>query len=722
MNVAGPPSRDVSVVIPARNAAATISGTLRSLAPDRDLIGEVLLIDDGSEDGTAAAASESAARQELPLRVVAMRLGSAGAARNAGIDLAGGKYIFFLDADDEVMPGSLKRLRDALLDRAGAGLAIGASIRRTEGRPDKLKAPHGYSDDRAGNVRAYLRNQLWPIAMGSALIVATATQGIRFPEAIGLDEDTCYWAALLARADPVTVPAPVLLYHHDEARMTRRFLIEPRRTFLAIALELNRLVELGVPRDAVQWRKAWIAQRIARQLIKHRFYADAAGMMRAVRAHQAFARTWRSRRYLALIRLGRLARSAGKTQPPSGRDRRTLIVCYDPAFPPTSGADLRNHRNAIAASQFGAVHLVSIRPRTGVEQPRDTRIRVGALTVEGEPRSASIGWWRTSVEKRIARSALTRLEALVRSFRPDTIVVEGIALFKLLAPLRPLARQLILDMHNVESHLAAQPGEDTRSEPAATADVAAYKRLERRAMKLVDRIWVCSGQDRDRLAALPPSDVPIDVVPNGIPRMEDIPPELPTPPPETNGFPVIIFVGHLGYQPNIEAAERLARRILPRIRAALPRARLILAGRYPKPAVRALSDLDGVQLIDSPADMASLLCGAHLSIIPLSMGGGTRIKILEAMAWGVPVIATPLAAEGLDLIDGEEMLLAETDADLAAKAVALCLDPDRLRRQRMAAHDAAWSRFGPAALRDAVRSGLGLAEASRPPVPPMSHQ
>lgn len=720
MSVAGPPPRDVSVVIPARNAAATISGTLRSLAPDKDLIREVLLIDDGSEDGTAATASESAARHGLPLRIVAMRLGSAGAPRNAGVDLADGNYIFFLDADDEVMAGSLTRLRDALLGQTGAGLAIGASIRRTEGRPDKLKAPHGYSRDRASNVRAYLRNQLWPIAMGSALVVATATRSTRFPEAIGLDEDTCYWAALLARADAVTIAAPVLLYHHDEARMTRRFLIEPRRTFLAIALELDRLVEFGVPRDAVQWRKAWIAQRIARQLIKHHSYADAAGMMRAVRAHPAFARTWRSRRYLALIRVGRLARGVGKPPPPSGRERRTLIVCYDPAFPPTSGADLRNHRNALAASEFGAVHLVSIRPRPGVEQPSGTPFRVGALTVEGEPRSASIGWWRTSVEKRIARSALIRLEALVRSFRPDTIVVEGIALSKLLAPLRPLARQLILDMHNVESHLAAQPREDARSGRAATADVAAYERLERQAVKLVDRIWVCSGQDRDRLATLARPGVPIDVVPNGIPRMEDIPPELPMPPPETDGFPVIIFVGHLGYQPNIEAAERLARGILPRIRAGLPRARLILAGRYPKPAVRALSDLDGVQLVDSPADMASLLGGAHLSIMPLSMGGGTRIKILEAMAWGVPVIATPLAAEGLELVDGEELLLAETDADLAAKAVALCRDPDRLRRQRMAAHRAAWSRFGPAALRDAVRAGLGLAETSRSPVTPMS--
>ena len=715
MSKSGETRLDVTIVIPARNAAATIDAALRSLVPDSTLIGEILLVDDGSDDQTASIALERAQRYGLPLEVVTVHLGSAGAARNIGIARASGKAIFFLDADDELIEGGLSLLHEALLRRPEAGLSIGASIRRTDGRPDKLKAPHGYTSDRAENTRRYLRNELWPIAMGSALVATWATAGIRFPEAIGLDEDTCYWVALLARVDAAIVSAPVMLYHHDEARMTRRFIQAPRRTFLAIALELDRLAALGVARDALQWRKAWIAQRIARQLIKHRKYADAAGMMRAVGAHKLTSRNWKALQYDARIRWGRLAHGAGvsHTVPDPASERRTLVLCYDPASPPTSGADLRNFGNARAAAQLGPVCLVSIRPQADQRAALDPRIRTVALTTEGEASTASIGSWRRKGEKRIPRSALVRLETLVRTFRPDTIVVEGIGLFKLLQPLRPLAGQLILDMHNVESNLAGQldraGGMSSIAAIAATA--TGVRRLERRALAIVDRVWVCSRQDRERLTALSRRKVPIDVVPNGIPRFETIPVDLPAQTTPSDGFPVILFIGHLGYQPNIDAAERLAGAILPRIRQSLPDARLVLAGRYPKPAVRALASLEGVVLVENPDDVGPLLSRAHLSIIPLSTGGGTRIKILEAMAWGVPVIATPLAAEGLDLVENDEILLADSDERLAEMATALCLDRARMARQRARTHEAVWSRFGPHAIDNAVRNGFGPDEA-----------
>ncbi|TIN27135.1 MAG: glycosyltransferase [Mesorhizobium sp.] len=397
--------------------------------------------------------------------------------------------------------------------------------------------------------------------------------------------------------------------------------------------------------------------------------------------------------------------------PARNGERRTLVVTHDPAFPPTSGADLRNHRNAVSAAEFGPVCLVSVRPQA--VEAADPLIRTEALSIEGEARSGSIGWWRIRAEHRISRAALTRLETLVRDFRPDTVLVEGIGLFKLLRPLRALTKQLILDMHNVESDLAGQLRRVDANRPAvATITLSlGIRRLERKALALVDRVWVCSGQDRDRLMALSRHTLPIDVVPNGIPHVGHSPEMLPAEPRAGNGFPVILFIGHLGYPPNVDAVERLAGSILPRIRQALPGAKLVLAGRNPKPAVQALTGLPGLELVEDPESVVPLLSRAHLSIMPLATGGGTRIKILEAMAWGVPVIATPLAAEGLDLVENEELLLSDTDEGLADMAVGLCLDTDRRARQRIRAHQAVWARFGPRAIRNAVRGGLGLDEA-----------
>jgi glycosyltransferase involved in cell wall biosynthesis len=269
----------ISVIVPARNAAATIGETLSSLVPDKALIGEILLIDDGSSDDTVAQAAAIAVTHSLPLSVMSVCFGSAGAARNAGLEQASGDYVFFLDADDTIVPGGLSLLRHALGANPGAGLAVGASIHRAS-VGNKLKSPGSFGDDRNENVRRYLANELRSITVGSALVVADATAGVRFPESIGLDEDTLYWAKVLMRASVATVAQPVLVYNLDETRMAQRFVSNPRRVFLDVALELNKLASVGIGKDMLQRRKAFIALRVARHLIRRRRYREAAGMLR----------------------------------------------------------------------------------------------------------------------------------------------------------------------------------------------------------------------------------------------------------------------------------------------------------------------------------------------------------------------------------------------------------------------------------------------------------
>ena len=400
-------------------------------------------------------------------------------------------------------------------------------------------------------------------------------------------------------------------------------------------------------------------------------------------------------------------------QMPTGR---TLVLTCDPAFPPVSGADLRNYQNARTAAQFGPVLLVSVKPQDERMTP-DGGIRTAALTQENEPHAGSLVLWRTSVEMRIPRPALPRLLAMVREFRPDTIIVEGIPLFALLEHLRPLTRRLILDMHNVELALAAQvrSGKSPfrRLLPFAWSDRGRIQRLERQALTIVDRVWVCSDLDREKLNTLFDTAIPVDIVPNGIPRFEEMPASLAPLAGQDGGWPVMLFVGHLGYQPNIVAAERLALSILPLVRQALPSARVILAGRYPKPAVQNLASLPGVELVANPEDLSGLFLRSHFSVIPLSAGGGTRIKILEAMAWGLPVAATSLAAEGQGFTDNEEIVISDSDEGLAGLIVALCSDPERLERQRRQAWETVRLHFAPSSIESAVRKGFGLPGSDR---------
>ena len=709
---------EISVIIPARNAEATIGRTLGSLVSQRELLREILLIDDGSDDATSEIACTTAKRCRLPLAVVRIQAGSAGAARNAGIERAAGEFIFFLDADDEVLPGSLGLLCHRLQNAASDGIAIGASIRRTEGRPDKLKEPSGYGSNRRENAHGYLTNRMWPIAVGSALVRTSAIADLRFPTSAHLDEDTCYWAAVLARVGAVTISDPVLLYLHDELRMSERFTRSPRRTLLTISRELDNLARLGVERQVLQWRKAWIALRITRQLIMRRQFADAQRMLRAVRSHPAFRWTWKAFQYSLRIRLGTLsqmlrhARAKGKTTDKRAAKGplRTLVLTADPAVPPVSGAELRNWQNAFLACEVGPVTIASVYPIGESPGTYKGNLEIAALSELGQPRGRSLAKRHTSIDIRIPRTAAARLVELAGQFRPDRVIVGGLPLFPLLKYLRPLCPVLILDMQNVESHLSAQMQSGVRR-PALSKiipdDATRLFRLERKAIGIVDRIWVCSHREEDRIRRQFRVGIPVDVVPNGIPRFA-APSKLSAFPSMESSSPVILFVGHLGYAPNVDAAQRLARQILPRVRQHLPGARLILAGRFPAPPVRALVSESGVILEANPEDISALSCCAHVTAIPLRWGGGTRLKILEAMAWGLPVVASAQAVDGLELADGYDFVMAETDDEFADRILAVLCDQWRIQALRHAAHTKAIRLYGPAAIKEAIRKGLGL--------------
>jgi glycosyltransferase involved in cell wall biosynthesis len=138
----------------------------------------------------------------------------------------------------------------------------------------------------------------------------------------------------------------------------------------------------------------------------------------------------------------------------------------------------------------------------------------------------------------------------------------------------------------------------------------------------------------------------------------------------------------MDYFPNSEAAVFFANQIWPHVRERMAGAELTIVGANPGPGVRALGDLPGVKVTGMVPDLRPYYRDALAAVVPLRTGGGTRLKILEAMAAGVPVVSTPLGAEGLGVSDGEHALLVEAgDGEgWAAALVGLAERPERRRQ------------------------------------------
>jgi glycosyltransferase involved in cell wall biosynthesis len=191
-----------------------------------------------------------------------------------------------------------------------------------------------------------------------------------------------------------------------------------------------------------------------------------------------------------------------------------------------------------------------------------------------------------------------------------------------------------------------------------------------RLARRFDAVVTVSDLDRNRLLARWPGGARrVAVIPNGV-DTEALQPLPPAPAP-----PTLLFVGTLGYEPNMDAAQFLATEIFPRVRAVCPAARLVIAGQHAAPSVLALAPLPQVSVQVNVADLRPLYQQAQVVVVPLRAGGGTRLKILEALALGRPVVSTTIGAEGLDLAAGAQLRLADSAEAFAQAVLDLLGDP-----------------------------------------------
>ena len=199
--------------------------------------------------------------------------------------------------------------------------------------------------------------------------------------------------------------------------------------------------------------------------------------------------------------------------------------------------------------------------------------------------------------------------------------------------------------------------------------MAAY---ETRTLGRFQHVIAVSDHDRSAMLTLSPT-CPITVVPTGVDTEQyQVAPSVSGRP------PFVVFTGSMDWEPNIDAMEYFCRDIWPAVLAVFPDARFQIVGRNPHPRVQRLAS-SSVEVTGTVASVADYLRQATVVIVPLRIGGGTRLKIFEAMAMAKAMVSTSIGAEGLDVTDGRDLIIADDAATFASSILQLLRDPESRR-------------------------------------------
>jgi sugar transferase (PEP-CTERM/EpsH1 system associated) len=249
----------------------------------------------------------------------------------------------------------------------------------------------------------------------------------------------------------------------------------------------------------------------------------------------------------------------------------------------------------------------------------------------------------------------------------------------------------VLFQHNVESALwqrQAKHEANPLNRLVYKLEAAKMLRYERAAVARFHHVIAVSENDRELMSAMTEA-ARISVVPTGVDLKQFSGARS-----DTTAEPLVIFVGSMDWEANIDAVEYFCREVWPAVKQAVPEARFRIVGRNPHSRVKKLAS-DSIEVTGTVPSVIEHYREAAVNIVPLRIGGGTRLKIYEAMAMGKATVSTSIGAEGLDVNDGRDILLADSPEKFGESLIALLTDNQlRKRIERAAAQQAArydWS-------------------------------
>ncbi|MEA3345890.1 MAG: glycosyltransferase [Chloroflexota bacterium] len=390
---------------------------------------------------------------------------------------------------------------------------------------------------------------------------------------------------------------------------------------------------------------------------------------------------------------------------------RLLILTPQFPYPPHQGTAIRNYNLIHQLAARHKIHLLSFLEGPGkVEMP--LRADCAAICTVMAPRRGMLDRIRTLLLSPLPDMALRleseamhqQLDELLTRHSYDVIQVEGIEMGPYLLQIasgkwrmardRPL---LVFDDHNCEYVLQRRVLEaDARRRGGwlgAFYSLIQWRKLvhyERRCCRAADRVMAVSEADGRALERLVPG-LEVTIVPNGVDTAAYDPRRVE---PLDLGPGAIVFTGKMDFRPNVDGALWFAQQVLPLVRSKRPEVHFYIVGQQPHSRLDVLRGDPAVTITGFVPRIQPYIAGAAVYVIPLRMGGGTRLKVLEAMALGRGLVSTRLGCEGFPLMrSGEHLLVADGAAPFAQAVLALLRDPSLGRGLGQAARDLVTARY-----------------------------
>ena len=647
----------VTVCIPYFEAPEFLAETLVSLERQTSTDFTVVVVDDGSHTAPARAEFDACAARYASLgwRFVRQSNQSSGAARNRAAQESATEFVLFLDADDIAMPTMIERfLHGAFLTGDECLVAPNYGFRDDpEGPCEVLYDPPGNSlvasmgDDMHGGSCILIRRESFLSLGGFTEIRGVGFEDYEFHVRANLEK--MRWDIL-----------PEFVYRYRMPRVG------------------------GVSRSTSAY------PNLARVL---RWYEERLRPFGLGQLPLAFASAyWQNDREKERVDALERRLSAGRAKrSPQGRELKLLLLSCNFPFGFASGSNTRVQQMIRYFGSRYELTLMTTMPREQLAPLRKTVFSNlhAVLGVEGSNKAATVD---PEMPMRVKEYYTDTFQAAIRSLPTDryhATILDQIFLAEVRKDIDSLT---VLSEQNIESILLRQASERSFSNLPPGALPEAFRNAFTEAVRLEryeDEVWpqfplraVVSETDRVIIERRAPGGTTV-VAPNGADLsnwLTDVRFDAQT----------VLFAGHLGYLPNVDGVDWLLEEIWPAVHRLRPGARLIIAGRTPsdamKAAVEASSSL-GVELCPSPDSMSEVARRASITIAPLRLGSGTRVKILDSMSWGLPVVSTSMGAEGINVVDGEHLLLRDDPKAFAEGMVQLLSEEALWQRCRQAGRD-----------------------------------